>query len=55
MLKSVIAGAVFHRCRQVKKQLWGGEFWTDGYFAGPVDEHGNEEMIGNYVKNEVKE
>jgi len=34
---------------QVKKKLWGGEFWTDGYFASPVGKHGNEKTIGNYV------
>jgi REP element-mobilizing transposase RayT len=33
MIKSITAREVFRRCPQVKKQLWGGEFWTDGYFA----------------------
>ncbi len=47
MIKSLIAREVFKRCPQVKKQLWGGEFWTDGYFASTVGKHGNEEMIGN--------
>ena len=32
MLKSVTAREIFRRCPQVKKQLWGGEFWTDGFF-----------------------
>jgi REP element-mobilizing transposase RayT len=39
----------------VKKQLWGGEFWSDGYFVSTVGEHGNENIIGNYVKNQGKE
>jgi len=30
-------------CRHVKKQLWGGEFWSDGYFVGTVGKHGDEE------------
>ena len=31
MIKSITAREVFARSPQVKKQLWGGEFWTDGY------------------------
>jgi len=52
MLKSLTAREVLKRCPQVKKQLWGGEFWTDGYFASTVGKHGNEDMIGKYVKNQ---
>jgi putative transposase len=55
MIKSLTAREVFRRCPQVKKQLWGGEFWTDGYFASTVGRHGNENMIGNYVKSQGKE
>ena len=52
MIKSLTAREVFKRCPQVKKKLWGGEFWTDGYFASTVGKHGNEDTIGNYVKNQ---
>ncbi len=45
ILKSVTAREVFRQCPQVKKQLWGGEFWSDGYFASTVGKHGNEQMI----------
>src|SRR5699024_4635424 len=45
MVKSLTAREVFKRCPQVKKQLWGGEFWTDGYFASTVGKHGDETMI----------
>ena len=55
MVKSLTAREIFRRCPQVKKQLWGGEFWTDGYFATTVGKHGNEEMIGKYVKNQGNE
>jgi putative transposase len=55
MIKSLTAREVFKRCPQVKKQLWGGEFWADGYFASTVGKHGNEDMIGNYVRNQGKE
>jgi REP element-mobilizing transposase RayT len=52
MLKSLTAREVFKHCSQVKKQLWGGEFWSDGYFASTVGKHGDESMIANYVKEQ---
>ena len=51
-IKSVTARQIFSRCPQVKKQLWGGEFWSDGYFASTVGKHGDETMIGKYVKKQ---
>ena len=55
MIKSLTAREIFRRCPQVKRQLWGGEFWTDGYFAGTVGKHGDERMLTNYVKRQGKE
>ena len=55
MVKSLTAREIFRRCPQVKKQMWGGEFWTDGFFASTVGKHGDEAMIGNYVKNQREE
>ena len=52
LVKSLTARQIFRRCPQVKKQLWGGELWTDGYFASTVGKHGDENMIGNYVKSQ---
>jgi len=54
LLKSWTAREIFRRCPHVKKKLWGGEFWSDGYFASTVGKHGDEEMIGRYVKNQGK-
>ena len=55
MLKSLTAREIFTRCPQVKKILWGGEFWTDGYFATTVGKHGNENTIRDYVKRQGSE
>ncbi|EFV9547686.1 IS200/IS605 family transposase [Shigella sonnei] len=55
LIKSITAREIFKRCPEVKKILWGGEFWTDGYFASTVGKHGDENMIGRYVKNQGKE
>ena len=52
LIKSLSAREIFKRCPEVKKQLWGGEFWTDGYFANTVGKHGTENMIANYVKSQ---
>lgn len=53
MVKSLTAREIFRRCPQVRKKLWGGEFWTDGFFASTVGKHGDEATIGNYVKNQT--
>ena len=55
MIKSLSAREIFRRCPKVKKQLWGGEFWTDGYFGSTVGKHGDENMIGEYVKKQGNE
>ena len=52
IIKSLTAREVFKRCPEVRKRLWGGEFWTDGYFATTVGRHGNEKSIGAYVKRQ---
>ncbi len=51
-IKSLTAREIFRRCPEVKRKLWGGEFWSDGYFASTVGKHGNEAMIGKYVKSQ---
>ena len=55
LIKSVTAREVFARSPQVKKQLWGGEFWTDGYFASTVGRHGDEETLRRYVMRQSKD
>ena len=50
MIKSLTAREILNKYPEVEKQLWGGEFWSDGYFASTVGKHGNEDMILNYVK-----
>jgi putative transposase len=55
MIKSLTARQIFQRVPSVKKQLWGGEFWTDGYFVSTVGQHGTEEVIKRYVKEQGQE
>lgn len=55
MIKSLTAREVFARVPSVKKQLWGGEFWTDGYYVSTVGAHATEGVIRQYVKNQGHE
>lgn len=55
IVKSITAREVFKRVPTVKKQLWGGEFWSKGNFISTVGRHGSEETIRQYVKNQGTE
>ncbi len=50
MLKSMAAREIFRRGPAVKRDLWGGEFWSDGYYVATVGERGNwEGSVANNV------
>jgi putative transposase len=34
----------------VKKELWGGEFWEDGYFARTVGDKVTKDVIKKYIE-----
>jgi REP element-mobilizing transposase RayT len=55
VVKSITAREMFRRVPEVKKKLWGGEFWTKGYFINTVGKHGNEEVIRKYVREQGRE
>ena len=38
IIKSITAKEIFKQHPEVKKILWGSEFWSDGYFVGSVGE-----------------
>ena len=52
IVKSITAREVFRRIPEVKKLLWGGEFWTKGYYINTVGYSGNKDTIGAYVRNQ---
>ena len=51
-IKSITAREIFMRVPSVKKALWGGEFWSKGYFISTVGRYGSEDVIKNYVKKQ---
>jgi putative transposase len=52
IIKSITARQVFDTRPELKKELWGSSLWTSGYYAATVGKHGNETVIGNYVKEQ---
>ena len=54
-IKSITAREMFKRMPEIKKELWGGEFWSKGYYISTVGVHGNENMIQQYVKEQGRE
>ena len=38
----------------LRKELWGGELWTDGFFVATVGEGGNRDVIRVYIENQGK-
>ena len=55
IIKSLTAREIFARIPEVKKQLWGGQFWSDGYFIASVGQHTSEGVIQEYVKKQGKD
>ncbi|EKE18413.1 MAG: hypothetical protein ACD_9C00342G0002 [uncultured bacterium] len=51
-IKSLTAREIFARLPEVKKQFWGGNFWSSGYFISTVGKNGTETTVQQYVKNQ---
>jgi len=52
LVKSLTAREILARCPHLKKKLWGGELWSDGYFISTVGLHANAQAIGQYVREQ---
>ena len=52
LFKSITARQLFARFHDLKKDLWGGEFWTDGYYVGTVGERGNWKIVEKYIRDQ---
>ena len=55
ILKSISASKVFQEFPGVKRQLWGGEFWEDGYFTRTVGDKVTADVIKKYIEYHQKE
>ena len=55
VIKSISAKRVFKEVPEIKKELWGGEFWTDGYYIATISGKGNKEVIEKNIRNQGRE
>ncbi len=54
-IKSITSKEIFRLQDEVKKKLWGGEFWPKGFYISTVGRHGDENTIQEYVKKQGSE
>ena len=52
--KSITAKQLFKSIPQLRQELWGGEFWSDGYYLATVGTRGDWSVVEKYVKNQGK-
>ena len=53
IIKSITARRVFETFPRLrKKELWGGEFWSDGKYIGTVGEATSEKVVRKYIRNQ---
>ena len=55
ILKSVSAREVFKKFPKLRKQLWAGEFWSDGYFVRSVGDKVTADIIRKYIEYQMHE
>ena len=54
MFKSITARELFKQFPLLKKDLWGGEFWSDGFYVATVGERGDWKTVERYVASQGK-
>ncbi len=52
IVKSITARELFKNYPEMKKQLWGGEFWSDGGYIGTVGDGVTADIIRDYVEKQ---
>jgi putative transposase len=52
IVKSISAIQLFKKHPNVKSELWGGEFWSDGGYVGTVGEGVNADIIREYIRKQ---
>jgi len=55
VVKSITARELFKNFPQLKKQLWGGEMWKNGYYVGTIGEGQTEAIILKYINKQTDE
>ena len=55
IMKSVSGRAVFKKFPKLRKQLWAGELWNDGYFVRSVGDKVTADIIRKYIEYQTHE
>lgn len=50
LFKSISASVLFREFPELQDQLWGGEFWEDGYFVRTVGDEVTADIIRKYIR-----
>lgn len=54
IVKSITARRLFLKYPDLKRELWGGHLWAEGYFVATIGEGGNRDTIEKYITNQGK-
>ena len=54
IFKSITVRQLFKQFPALKQDLWGGEFWSDGFYLATVSERGNWKVVEQYITNQGK-
>ncbi len=55
IMKSISAREVFKRFPKLRRQLWAGELWNDGYFVRSVGDKVTADIIRKYIEYQTHE
>jgi putative transposase len=55
IIKSITARNIFRDYPEIKKVLYGGEFWSDGGHIDTVSDYGGLDKIKKYVEEQGRE
>ena len=52
IIKSITAREMFNMFPEIKQELWGGEFWSDGGYVGTISDQPTEKVIREYIERQ---
>ena len=55
IIKSITAREIFKEFPKLKKEMWGSNLWTSGYYANTVGMYASKETIIRYIQNQGKD
>jgi len=55
IMKSISAREVFNKFPDLRKQLWAGELWNDGYYVRSVGDKVTADIIRKYIEYQAHE